>query len=110
MPAGRCFAARLMVFAPMSARKRRLAAQGKTPAATIAARLYTDIKKNGAASRFVQAGKNTFAVNPNTPGTPDSALVVPSQDSGGDSAVVAKSGPGADAELKKRLSFTDAAE
>ena len=37
---------------------------GKTPSATIGASLYMDIKKNGAQSRFVKAGKGAvFALN-----------------------------------------------
>ena len=35
---------------------------GKTPHATVAAQLYTDIKKHGAASPFVQTGKNMFGL------------------------------------------------
>jgi HB1, ASXL, restriction endonuclease HTH domain len=31
--------------------------EGKTPEATVAARLYSDIKTKGATSQFVQAGK-----------------------------------------------------
>src|SRR5688572_8609625 len=37
---------------------------GKTPAATVASRLYTDINKKGSGSRFIQTGKSTFALNP----------------------------------------------
>ena len=36
--------------------------QGKTPAATIGARIYMDIKKNGASSRFVKIGIGQFAL------------------------------------------------
>jgi hypothetical protein len=35
--------------------------EGKTPSATVGARLYMDIRKNGAASLFIQTGKATFA-------------------------------------------------
>ena len=35
---------------------------GKTPAATVGARLYSDIKKKGAASVFVKVSPNTFAL------------------------------------------------
>lgn len=35
---------------------------GKTPHATVAAQLYSDIKKRGDASPFVQVGKNMFAL------------------------------------------------
>lgn len=40
---------------------------GAIPVVTVSARLYEDIKKRGGASRFVQVGKNTFALNPNAP-------------------------------------------
>ena len=36
--------------------------QGKTPAVTVAARLYSDIKKKGDRSSFVKAGAGTFAL------------------------------------------------
>lgn len=36
---------------------------GKTPDATLAARIYMDIKKNGSRSRFVKAGKGRFALS-----------------------------------------------
>lgn len=35
---------------------------GKTPDATIGARIYMDIKRNGKTSRFLKAGKGAFAV------------------------------------------------
>lgn len=35
---------------------------GKTPAATVSARLYADIKKNKDNSPFVKAGRQTFAL------------------------------------------------
>ena len=37
---------------------------GTTPHATVSARIYADIKKNGDASPFVQAGPQTFDVRP----------------------------------------------
>jgi restriction system protein len=37
---------------------------GKTPAATVSARLYSDIKKNGDSSPFILAGPQTFALRP----------------------------------------------
>jgi len=40
-----------------------LETEGKTPEATMAAQLYTDIKQKGAKSAFVQVDKNTFALN-----------------------------------------------
>lgn len=36
--------------------------KGKTPAATIGARLYVDIKRQGSSSRFKQTGKGLFAL------------------------------------------------
>ena len=36
---------------------------GKTPDATLGARIYMDIKKHGASSRFVKAGKGLFALS-----------------------------------------------
>ena len=36
--------------------------RGKTPHATVAAQLYTDIKRHGVASVFIQAGPNTFSL------------------------------------------------
>lgn len=38
--------------------------QGKTPDATIGARIYEDIKKHGNQSRFIKAAKGLFALNP----------------------------------------------
>lgn len=38
------------------------ASGGKTPAATVSARLYADIKNNGDTSRFVKVGPQTFAL------------------------------------------------
>ena len=39
--------------------------KGKTPAATVAARLYSDIKKHGDNSRFTKAGPCTFSLREN---------------------------------------------
>lgn len=36
---------------------------GKTPAATMSASIYMDIKEKGGASRFIQSGLNRFVVN-----------------------------------------------
>ena len=38
---------------------------GKTPDATVGAKIYTEIKNKGADSLFIKAGKNLFAINPN---------------------------------------------
>jgi restriction system protein len=93
---------------------------GRTPEATVSARLYTDIKKHGERSRFVQAGKNTFALNPNTerePETGPAGAAASTPGAQGAREDVAVSPPAAMATaavpapgLKKRLSFTDAAE
>ena len=72
---------------------------GKTPWATIAAQIYTDINKNGAASRFVKAGPDCFALNSTSPSTSaqSSKVVKP---------LTAKGTP----KDGKKLSFTRAAE
>jgi restriction system protein len=89
--------------------------EGKTPAATVAARLYSDIKKNGKASEFIQAGKATFALNPDIeePGEPPATSFTKGlsnavEKTGGATAKV--NGGGKSEGLKKRLSFVDAAE
>jgi restriction system protein len=82
---------------------------GKTPDATIAARLYTDVKEKGAASRFVQSGKNTFALNPDAPAPPAPAVAPPAAASSASGTAARPSTTGG-APLKKRLSFTDATE
>lgn len=88
--------------------------EGKTPDATVAARLYTDVNKKGAASRFVKTGKNTFGLNPAV------AADAPSPDAPSSPAPASAASPippaamtgseTAGGPLKKRLSFTDAAE
>ncbi len=70
---------------------------GKTPQATVAAQLYTDIKKHGDASPFVQVGKNLFGLR-------DGAAVA--EPSGPKPAKKAPTKPRA----KPCYSFTDAAE
>lgn len=50
--------------------------QGKTPAVTVAARLYSDIKKKGDRSSFVKAGAGTFALR-DFAATPDAAGPAP---------------------------------
>ncbi|MFC1571815.1 winged helix-turn-helix domain-containing protein, partial [Candidatus Margulisiibacteriota bacterium] len=45
-------------------RKGILKPSGKTPAATMGAQLYMDIKNNGKKSRFLKVGPSTFTVNP----------------------------------------------
>ena len=39
--------------------------QGKTPDATVGARIYEDIKKHGNQSRFIKAAEGLFSLNPN---------------------------------------------
>lgn len=41
--------------------------KGKTPAATVSAQIYTDIKKRGNSSPFRQVGPNTFALRDGVP-------------------------------------------
>lgn len=90
--------------------------EGKTPAATVGARLYIDIKKNGAGSRFIKAEKATFALNPAAPPVPEPTRAASVEDAApfrdaalsvhvGEAVTVAD-----DPVVKKRLSFTDAAE
>lgn len=72
---------------------------GKTPWATIAARIYTDINKHGSSSRFVKAGPDSFALNLNPakePVLPQKSAKVPK------TKVAPKAG--------KTLSFTQSAE
>ncbi|GAB4131914.1 MAG: hypothetical protein Kow0040_11940 [Thermogutta sp.] len=64
--------------------------RGKTPHATVAAQLYSDIKQHGDDSPFIQTGPNTFTIR---------AGVQPS-------AVA----PSAIEKAQRRYSFTDAAE
>jgi len=45
-------------------RRRLLKTSGKTPEATMAAVLYTDIKKHGKKSRFLKTAPSTFTLNP----------------------------------------------
>ena len=64
--------------------------QGKTPHATVAAQLYTDIKKHGDDSPFIQVGPNTFALR-------DGVSVSPKSTTNSEKAT-------------GKYSFTDAAE
>lgn len=70
--------------------------KGKTPEATVSARLYTDIKRKGSVSAFVQAGKNTFALNVERTPAAAAQPVTPDQSSAAPAA--------------RRLTFVDAAE
>jgi restriction system protein len=72
---------------------------GKTPWATIAAQIYTDINKHGAESRFIKAGPDSFALNPSPSSTPTPLPKPVKQPKVKDTA---KDG--------KTLSFTQAAE
>lgn len=69
---------------------------GKTPHATVAARLYTDIKDHGSASPFVLVAPNTFAIRDSSDGPVSVPPVAPATS-------VAASAPG-------QYSFTDSAE
>ncbi len=64
--------------------------EGRTPAATVAARLYSDIKQHGQQSPFVQTGPNTFGLR--------------------DAAAPAPAPPDTAEKPQGRYSFTDAAE
>lgn len=64
---------------------------GKTPHATVAAAIYTDIKRNGGESAFVQTGPNTFGLRDGH--VPPVASAIPPQNSS-----------------VSRYSFTEAAE
>ena len=70
---------------------------GKTPHSTVAAQLYTDIKKYGNASPFVQIGKNMFGLRDG---------VVVAESSGPKSTTEAPAKP----QTAAKYSFTDAAE
>lgn len=70
---------------------------GKTPHATVAAQLYTDIKKRGDASAFIQVGKNMFGLRDGA-GVPEPIKPKPKK------AVPAKPS------MTGKCSFTDAAE
>lgn len=70
---------------------------GKTPHATVAARLYSDIKKHGDASPFVQVGKNMFGLR-------DGVVVAESSEPKPAKKATTKPQPTA------KYSFTDAAE
>jgi restriction system protein len=72
---------------------------GKTPWATIGAQIYIDINKHGAASRFIKAGPDSFALNPNPAAT---SKPLPKAAKQPKSKSAAKDG--------KTLSFTQAAE
>jgi restriction system protein len=72
---------------------------GKTPWATIAAQIYTNINNYGAASLFIKAGPDSFALNLNSAATPSPA---PKASKLPNATSKAKDG--------KKLSFTQAAE
>ena len=70
---------------------------GKTPDATVGARLYTDIKERGEASLFEQTGSAVFSLKKKD--SKENNEIAPTQ--GGDSQ---------DASVRARNSFTDCAE
>jgi restriction system protein len=85
---------------------------GKTPAATVAASLYSDIKRRGSASRFAQVGKNVFGLNPNfvpAPVAPTDIALVASPPPAGAVPAQAPVSAAHQPPGKKRLSFVDAA-
>ena len=51
-----------------------LVTKGKTPAATMSAMIYMDIKRKGQTSRFIQVGPNCFTVNNGSKEYPESAF------------------------------------
>ena len=71
---------------------------GKTPAATVGAKLYMDIKNNGNASRFVKIAPHTFALNPAGKSDAAQAVPAPAKKTGKESLPVSS------------LSFTDCAQ
>ena len=77
--------------------------EGKTPHATVAARLYADIKKHGNASPFVQVGPNTFALRGAT-SAPAAIPVPPVREA------VPPASATPHARTTGKYSFTDAAE
>ena len=72
---------------------------GKTPWATVAAQIYTDINKHGAASRFLKEGPDSFTFNPNSASAPSQNQIQPPA-----------SKPKVTLNGGKMLSFTHAAE
>ncbi|MDT8443159.1 MAG: HTH domain-containing protein [Desulfuromonadales bacterium] len=70
--------------------------EGKTPDATVSARLYSDIKRNGDKSPFVKVGPQTFALRDSAE-IPSGAVPVPAADQGAPKPSPANAG----------LSFTD---
>src|SRR6266511_1885405 len=79
---------------------------GKTPGATVDARIAVDIKTNGAASRFQRVGRSIFTINDN--GAPPAASPVDLQGAANLSARASDAVPSTPA--SQPLSFVDAAE
>lgn len=76
--------------------------KGKTPSATINARLYVEIKQKGVASDFVRTGAGCFALN--------SSLVLSDDVCVTTVPLVAESGRRPPKQKQKTMSFTDASE
>ena len=74
--------------------------KGKTPQTTVSACLYSDIKKNGSKSPFVQVGAQTFALRDFTGGVQVTEEKAPPSNK-----EAAKSSP-----VSTVLSFTDCAQ
>ncbi len=75
--------------------------RGKTPDATVGARIYTDIKKNGTSSRFVKTGRGQFSISRS-----HSTQEPQSQPT----SVANKEGNNSSSKARKTYSFTDCAE
>lgn len=100
---------------------RRMLAQGiwvsagKTPAATVNARMCVELKEKGAGSRFIRTAKATWALNPEAPATSIVSAAIPTTTVAPEEA---KASPVAKPrgrslpppEPASSLSFTDAAE
>jgi restriction system protein len=85
--------------------------QGKTPGATIDARIAVDIKTHGVSSRFRRVGRSTFTINDNSLTLQvESVAAVPSPERQPASTPSAASAPLEAAAAPLTLSFTDAAE
>ena len=83
---------------------------GKTPEATVQAQLCVDLKKKGAASRFVRTGKATFGLNPAPAVAPSATPNPPRRQAPRPRRVEAQPTLLPPEPQPSTLSFTDAAE
>ena len=60
--------------------QRLWATRGKTPWSTVAARLVTDMKLHGQASRFIRTGPGMYSLNPSAVATSSSDPIMPSSE------------------------------